>query len=201
MKKTPLFVLAALLTVCSTGASAQVQKTSFDDSVSAGLDAIKAGAAAGRKVAASATAAEVAASAAQQGKVTAQGAPKEYARTIDCSAPKDAGLGDLRFYTYLDKKAPSKPASDDTASGLNDYKGSSLRDGKWHYDAWSCDTQDYYFTFDESAILKATPGETSRKIKGHARVETRGQVDWEGDLDCTANWGAVPAPKSTRGRD
>ncbi|MDE2511753.1 MAG: hypothetical protein KGL74_11585, partial [Elusimicrobia bacterium] len=121
----------------------------------------------------------------------AQGAPKEYAATIVCdNAPKAAGLpSHLKFYTHLDGRRYVKQPSDDTASGLNDYLGSGLRsDGLWHFDAWSCDTQDYWFTFDAVSLLKATAGETSRAVKGRARIETRGQVDWEGDLDCVANW-------------
>jgi hypothetical protein len=118
----------------------------------------------------------------------AQGAPKEYARTIVCAhPPKESGLSGLSFFTGLAAKA-KRTAGDDTASRLDDYLRSYVQDGKFHYDAWSCDTQDYWFTFDVESLLKTTPKETSRAVKGHARIETRGQVDWEGDLDCVANF-------------
>lgn len=137
------------------------------------------------------TAAARQAAAAAAPAFAAQGAPKQYAGTIVCdNAPKASGLPSrLKFYTRLDGRRYVKKPGDDTASGLNDYLASGLRsDGLWHFDAWSCDTQDYWFTFDASALLKATAGETSRAVKGHARVETRGQLDWEGDLDCVAYW-------------
>ena len=117
----------------------------------------------------------------------AQGAPTAYARTIRCAhPPKESGLEDgLTFFTGFDPKA-KRTAGDDTASALDDYRNSYLKDGKFHYDAWSCDTQDYSFTFDGESLLKTEPNEASRPVKGHARIETRGQVDWEGDLDCVA---------------
>lgn len=119
---------------------------------------------------------------------SAQGAPAQYARTIVCAhPPKDSGLSALSFFTGLDPKA-KRTRGDDTASALDDYRRAYLDGGKFHYDAWSCDTQDYWFTFDAESLLKATAGEKSRSISGHARIETRGQVDWEGDLDCVANW-------------
>jgi hypothetical protein len=120
---------------------------------------------------------------------SAQGAPAHYAYTILCAKPpKESELGDLRFYTGLAANPSKKSPTDNTAAGLDEYRSSYVRDGKWHYDAWSCDTQDYWFTFDAESLLKATAGEKSRSIKGHARIETRGQVDWEGDLDCVASW-------------
>ena len=119
---------------------------------------------------------------------SAQGAPTQYARVIVCaSTPKESGLGSLSFFTGLDPKA-KRTSGDDTASALDDYRRAYLQDGKFHYDAWSCDTQDYWFTFDAESLLKTSPQATSRAVKGHARIETRGQVDWEGDLDCVANW-------------
>jgi hypothetical protein len=117
----------------------------------------------------------------------AQGAPKEYAKSIFCAQPpKDSGLpAGLRFYTRHDsKKAPK----DETAAGLNDYRRAYFDAAEFHFDAWSCDTQDYWFTFNAQSLLKTTAGEKSKAVKGHVRVETRGQVDWEGDLDCTASF-------------
>lgn len=125
---------------------------------------------------------------AKQGGFAADGAPQQYARTIVCAhPPKESGLGSLSFFTGLAPKA-KRIKGDDTASALDDYRRAYLDGGKFHYDAWSCDTQDYYFTFDAESLLKATAGEKSRSIKGRGRIETRGQVDWEGELDCVANW-------------
>lgn len=119
-----------------------------------------------------------------------QGAPKSYARTITCAhPPKESGLPDgLRFYTGLDDHPPRTAPKDDTAAGLNDYRRAYLQGGKFHYDAWSCDTQDYWFAFDAESLLKTTPRDADKPVKGRVRIETRGQVDWEGDLDCVANW-------------
>ena len=120
----------------------------------------------------------------------AQGAPTSYARTIFCAtAPKDSGLPNgLRFYTGLDANPPKTTQADDTASGLDDYRSSYVSQGKYHYDTWSCDTQDYWFTFDAESLLKTTPKDASHPVKGHVRIETRGQLDWEGDLNCVANF-------------
>jgi hypothetical protein len=173
MNKT---ALAAVLLLSAVAASAQT----FEDQVGDASASVARGMAAVRKTAAAAAP-----------SFSAQGAPKEYAGTIVCdNIPQASGLPkSLKFYTYLDGKRYLKKPSDDTASGLNDYLGSGLEnDGKWHFSAWSCDTQDYWFTFDATSLLKATAGETRRDIKGHARVETRGQLDWEGDLTCVANW-------------
>jgi len=123
-----------------------------------------------------------------QGGFAADGAAKQYARTIVCAhPPKDSGLPPLSFFTGLAPKA-KRTAGDDTAAGLDDYRRAYLDGGKFHYDAWSCDTQDYWFTFDAESLLKATAGEKSRSVQGHVRIETRGQVDWEGGLDCVAGW-------------
>jgi hypothetical protein len=112
------------------------------------------------------------------------------ARTIDCpTPPKDARLGDgLRFYTGFGEHPATKIQPDDTAARLDDYRRSYIEGATYHYDAWSCDTQDYYFTFDAAGLQKASPSDKTRPVKGHARIETRGQVDWEGDLDCVANF-------------
>jgi len=173
MTKTSFAVLAAALVLAS---AASAQTASLDQAFAAAQAAAK-----------SAKDAQRAASVAPA--FAAQGAPQEYAKTIACAPPKDSGLpADLKFYTRLDGKPVKKIPADDTASKLDDYRGSGIRDGKWHFDAWSCDTQDYYFTFDAQSLLKATAGEKSRAVKGHARLETRGQVDWEGDIDCVASF-------------
>jgi hypothetical protein len=120
----------------------------------------------------------------------AQGAPTSYARTIDCAKPPEKSeiWSALRFYTRLDANRPITPQSDDTAAKLNDNRHAYFQGGRFHYDAWSCDTQDYYFTFDAESLLKTSPTDKTRAVKGHARVETRGILDWEGDLDCVANF-------------
>jgi hypothetical protein len=130
------------------------------------------------------------ASGAAAGQFAVQGSPTIYAKTIVCAnAPAAAQLpGTLKFYTHLDGKLMSKLPVDDTASQLNDYRSAGIREGKWHFDAWSCDTQDYYFSFSMGDLVRASRSETSRAVKGHARVETRGQVDFEGDIDCVANF-------------
>lgn len=122
--------------------------------------------------------------------VVAQGAPTSLAKTIDCAKPPEKSeiWGSLRFYTRLDANRPITRDSDDTAAKLNDNRRAYFQDGQFHYDAWSCDTQDYYFTFDAETLLKTSPNQKSRVVKGHARVETRGQLDWEGELDCVANF-------------
>jgi hypothetical protein len=167
------FAVLAALVVLSSAAFAQ----SFEDQLVEGSAGIS------RQIRSSQQAAAAQA-------VAVQGAPKGYARTIFCAkAPKESGLPDgLRFYTGLDAHPPVKVPRDETAAKLNDYLGSSLKDGKFHYDAWSCDTQDYWFTFDAESLLKMGPNDKTRTVKGHVRIETRGQVDWEGDLDCVANF-------------
>jgi hypothetical protein len=173
MTKLPLAVLAvAALGVC---ASAQ----SFESAVA---DASASAARAAKAV-------RAAASAAKAPAFAAQGAPTGYAVRIDCAnPPKASGLPpSLRFYTRLDGNA-SRVRTDETAAGLDDYRRSYLRGREFHYDAWSCDTQDYWFTFDAQSLMRTTAGEASRAVKGHARIETRGEVDWEGDLDCVATF-------------
>ena len=125
----------------------------------------------------------------QRTLVVAPGAAANYARTIFCAqAPKGSGLPDgLRFYTGLDANAPTQTQADDTAAALDDYRTTYLSDGKFHYDTWSCDTQDYWFSFDSQGLLKTSPKDANRPVKGHVRIETRGQLDWEGDLSCVAN--------------
>ncbi|MFI5349013.1 MAG: hypothetical protein ACHQ2Z_05690 [Elusimicrobiota bacterium] len=118
-----------------------------------------------------------------------RGAAPICARTIDCAKPpKESGLSALRFYTGVGVAPSSKVQADDTAAQLNDYRRAYFADAKFHYDAWSCDTQDYRFTFDTASLLLPAPSDKSWPVKGHARIETRGGVDWEGDLDCVANF-------------
>lgn len=182
MTKTSL--LAAVLLGLGSAASAQSLDQAFSDAQAA---ARRSG--------------EAARAAAAAPKLAAQGAPQEYAKNIVCAGlPKDANLGDLKFYTALDGKPITKIAADDTAYQLDDYHSSGIQDGKWRYNAWSCDSWDYYFTFDAQSLLKTTAGETSRPVKGHVREEVRGQVEWEGDIDCTAWFVNPPAPASSRGR-
>lgn len=171
MNLRPLSVLAVLLCAAAPFSVAQ----SFETVVADASAQAAAGAAKLHKKASA-------------GFFAAQGAPAGYAKAIVCDhAPKGAPLPDgLRFYTRLDGAKSSKVPADETAAGLDDYRRSYLDGGKFHYDAWSCDTQDYWFTFDAQGLLKTTAGEKERPIRGHARVETRGQVDWEGDLDCRA---------------
>lgn len=169
-----MILAAALILAGAFGAAAQ----SFESQIAEASASITAQSRGVRRSAAAAS-----------GAFAAQGAPAEYAATIVCANPEASGLPpSLKFYTHLDGRRYVRRPVDDTASGLNDYTGSGLQDGKWRFNATSCDTQDYWFSFDAASLLKATAGETSRAIKGHARVETRGRVDWEGDLDCVANW-------------
>jgi hypothetical protein len=123
-------------------------------------------------------------------RVSVEGAKKGWARTILCAKPpKESGLPEgLRFYTGLPANRPISPDSDDTAAKLNDNRQAYFKDGKFHYDAWSCDTQDYYFSFDAESLSRTGPNDKSRPVKGHARIETRGELDWEGDMDCVANF-------------
>jgi hypothetical protein len=127
-----------------------------------------------------------------------------YAKRIECShIPEAAEMGDsLRVYTRLDGVGPreslpeegkgaarvSSKASPKDETRLDDYGSQSVTREKLHVDAWSCDTQDYFMTFDLDGLVRSSQKTTSQPVKGHARVETRGQVDFEGDLSCTAFW-------------
>jgi hypothetical protein len=71
---------------------------------------------------------------------------------------------------------------------FNDYWSASVGRGTSHYNAWSFDTQDYYFTIATKSLARASADVKSAPVAVHARVETRGSVDFEGDLACTANW-------------
>lgn len=112
------------------------------------------------------------------------------AKSIVCANPPKASElpANLKFYTHLDGKPVSKLPVDDTASQLNDYRSSGFQNGKWYFSATSCDTQDYFFDFDLKDLTEAPKSGASKPVKGHARVETRGQVDFEGDIDCVANF-------------
>lgn len=138
-------------------------------------------------------------------KTQAQAALKNdavFPKLIVCGGPsvKAAGLdGEQRFYTRLETlKASDVPASgsrsvwdgrhpltDETAAGLNDYRGASIDAKAFRYTAMSCDTQDYEFTFP-TAQLRRKGLEDSRPVTGHLLSSTRGRTDFDGDLECTA---------------
>jgi len=139
-------------------------------------------------------------------KTAAAGAPfapagASFARSISCPESKDAPIGKLKIYTSLGFVAglpaaadgtrpfgaiPGKPEADETR--LNDYGGVSVRDGVFHYDAWSCDTQDYYLSANVKDLVRVGSGPGSTPIVLHEHVETRGTVDADVDVSCTANW-------------
>lgn len=134
-------------------------------------------------------------------KMIAASRPPLYASMIYCLAPKDhQEVGGLRFYTRLGAVGPlsSLPKKglelkdrgakhDETARELNDNFGAYITPMEYHYNIWGCDTQDYWFTF-KSRDLVRNGSEVSRSITGHLRQETRGELDWEGDLRCAAFW-------------
>jgi hypothetical protein len=90
--------------------------------------------------------------------------------------PKSKDFGELRF----------SPNGGGNWTSLNDYRSYYVRDARMHFDAWSCDTQDYSFDFAVADVKREQAGQKSRPVKVHARQETRGTVDFDGQLDCTA---------------
>jgi len=72
---------------------------------------------------------------------------------------------------------------------LGGYHFAALGQKQFRYNVWDCDTQDYFFTFPTEQLAKAADSkETGRKITGRVRIETRGIVDFEGDIACTASY-------------
>lgn len=133
-------------------------------------------------------------------------APKPiFAGVIACGQPeKKSGLpAGLRFYTRLeaiasvsqlpvdDKHAvgvmwQSDPKADETAAKLDDYRSSRVSQEAFRYDTWSCDTEDFYFAFPTQGLLRQSPGQMSRPIKARVLIETRGDTEYTGEIDCTA---------------
>jgi hypothetical protein len=179
--------IAGLLVLCAAGVRAQ----SFEEQYAEVDAAVQRLAQQGRLVAG-----------ASQARTPSPSIMMTFAKTIVCAASKEAGLGELKFYTRLKgisslASLPEEgkgevsiwngydPLKDETAAGLNDYRSSGLSRTKFHYGAWSCDTQDYTFTFD--AVPLARRGqEAARAVTGHVLIETRGHVDFDGDLSCLA---------------
>ncbi len=121
-------------------------------------------------------------------------------RMIDCTGLDKESL---RFYTRLEGYAPADlpaagktPANlwngnakaDETAARLNDYRGAWATQKEFTYSVTSCDTTDYLFTFDLASMARTDSAQNIRKIKGHVKVETRGIVDDDKDLDCSATY-------------
>jgi hypothetical protein len=138
-------------------------------------------------------------------KIQSAKADDAYAKSVVCDGiPNDAEMGSrVKFYTGLNGVGPrenlpeegkgsaavhadSKAPTDETR--LDDYASQSVTRSKLHVDQWSCDTQDYFLTFDMDGLVRSSQKTQSQPVKGHARVETRGQVDFDGDLSCTAYW-------------
>ena len=129
-----------------------------------------------------------------------------YAKSILCpKPPKESGLPDgLRFYTRLNGIGPRESlpeegkgqasvhytplTKDETGAELTDNFGEAVTRTKLHFSAYSCDTQDYDFTFDMDGLVRTSPQKQSGPVKAYAVVETRGYIDYKGDLDCTAYW-------------
>jgi len=123
-----------------------------------------------------------------------------FPKLIDC-----AGMGEpLRFYVRLESfktweslpEAGHTPVSvwngramkDETAAQLNDYRGATVTRAVYTYSIWSCDTQDYTFTFDTKSLARQSSSEKERRVTGHVVVETRGHTDDDRDLSCTAHY-------------
>jgi hypothetical protein len=139
-------------------------------------------------------------------KTAAAGAPfapagAVFARSISCPGTKESPIGKVKIYTSLGFIAGQAPAADGTRpfgavagkpeadeTRLNDYVGVSVRDGVFQYDATSCDTQDYYLSASVKDLVRLGSGPSSTPVVLHAHVETRGTVDADVDVACTANW-------------
>jgi hypothetical protein len=134
------------------------------------------------------------------GKVTQAPVSPIFPKIIDCT-----GMGEpLRFYMRLDTfttweslpEAGHTPVSvwngramkDETAAQLNDYRGATVTRSVYTYSIWSCDTQDYTFTFDTKSLARQSAAEKERPVTGHVVVETRGHTDDDRDLSCTARY-------------
>ncbi|MDE2039288.1 MAG: hypothetical protein KGO96_04895 [Elusimicrobia bacterium] len=131
--------------------------------------------------------------------------PGIFARKIVCVEPRAPGLPDfLRFYTRLNavRSLAELPADeahalpvwdggsakpDESAARLPgaDYLAASITRETFRYSAWTCDSTDYWFSFATASLLRHS-GASQWPVKAHLVVETRGQTDWEGDLDCVA---------------
>lgn len=133
---------------------------------------------------------------------TAAAAPPAtiFPKFVDCT-----GMGEpLRFYIRLESfttwdslpEAGHTPVSvwdgrakkDETAAQLNDYRGATVTRAAYTYSIWSCDTQDYTFTFDTKSLARQSADEKERPVTGHVVVETRGHTDDDRDLSCTAHY-------------
>jgi len=128
-----------------------------------------------------------------------------YAKYVVCSRiPEAAGLRNgIRFYTFLEGVGPldflpeegngaktislPRDVPKDEAR-LNDYNAQSATRTKLHIDAWSCDTQDYFLAFDMDGLVRDSQRVQSRPVRAHVHVETRGSVDFDGNIACTAFW-------------
>ncbi len=125
-----------------------------------------------------------------------------YPVVLVCAPAQEAGLGpSLTFITRLDAALrpgalSDKPATvawqfgggqGETAAGLDDYRAITIDKANLHYDLWSCDAQDYSFSFP-AADLARDPAlkEDVRPVAGRVVIETRGSVDYSGALDCKA---------------
>lgn len=130
-------------------------------------------------------------------------APVVFPKTIVCDGG-NALQGSYKFYPRLDsiktlgdldETKPTNlawgftPEKDETAADLDDGHAISATRSQLHYDMVSCDTQDYFFTFQIPQLAKAASSqEATRKITGHVRIETRGHVDADANISCTANY-------------
>jgi hypothetical protein len=108
-----------------------------------------------------------------------------FARSITCPEIQGAPLGRFKIYTGLGG-ADRSAHVDETR--LNDYEGTSVKDGVFHFDAWSCDTQDYSLSASLKELTRAGPGPDATPVVVHEHAETRGIVDADVDATCTANW-------------